>query len=409
MKPLFAGVFALLAVPVAAEPVIVFPPAVAPAPLALDVTAGGKSPEAAWAAFLDMLFDHFDRDADRALSAAEFARVIALPADGRAAKPDFAALDADKDAKPSRAEFRAGWRAAGFAPVVVAVRPAVAESLRLGHALFHHFDRDANGTLSAAELRAAASLLRRLDDDEDEVLAAAELLAIAPAGALTPAGAKSGEGTAAPQLRIPLGDKVALDGAPAFRLSADGARLTVPGGMCALVTAGGDPAAAVKAACGCYAAQFQAAAGDRPAAKAAFADDPTAQVRAERFDPADRDGDGKLTRAELDAFFDLIEAGVTCRVVATLTDRGRNLHVVGPGTTAVTFGPVPLGAAPATRPVARVPVVAGPRWFVAMDRNRDGYVSAAEFTGPPTLFTTLDRDRDGRLSPEEAAADHKPR
>ena len=47
--------------------------------------------------------------------------------------------------------------------------------------------------------------------------------------------------------------------------------------------------------------------------------------------------------------------------------------------------------------------IAAPAWFVAMDRNGDGYVSPREFLGPPELFRQLDTDGDGLLSPEEAS------
>lgn len=45
---------------------------------------------------------------------------------------------------------------------------------------------------------------------------------------------------------------------------------------------------------------------------------------------------------------------------------------------------------------------AGPTWFVAMDRNGDGYVSRREWTGPAELFDKIDLDKDGFISPEEA-------
>jgi Ca2+-binding EF-hand superfamily protein len=157
-------------------------------------------------------------------------------------------------------------------------------------------------------------------------------------------------------------------------------------------------------------------------------------VLATVFEPADRDGDGKLTRAELEAFFDLIESGVACRVVVTVVDRGRNLFdrfdanddgrldlgeltraakvgpepvpasyrlSVGVGSVGEAFGPVPLGVIAKPKPAAKS-ALAGPRWFQAKDRNADGYVSANEFLGTPELFTRLDTDRDGRISPEEA-------
>ncbi|MBN9118095.1 MAG: EF-hand domain-containing protein, partial [Planctomycetes bacterium] len=249
-------------------------------------------------------------------------------------------------------------------------------------------------------------------------------------------------------LRLALDGKAALAaGGTAFRLSADGARLHVPGGACAVVVARGDPTAGFRAAKNFYLAQFKAAAGAKPAPKALFDDDPTAQVLAGLFDAADRDGDGKLTLAELEAFFDLVERGVGCRVVVTVTDRGRNLFdvfdadgdgrldlgellragrtlpdelardkplergavpasyrlVAGRGPVGDAFGPVPFGAA--GRPKPPVPAPArGPAWFRALDKNGDGFVSAREFVGPPELFAKLDTNGDGRISAEEAGA-----
>jgi len=168
-------------------------------------------------------------------------------------------------------------------------------------------------------------------------------------------------------------------------------------------------------------------------------------VLAELFDAADRDGDGKLTLAELEAFFDLVELGIGCLVIVTVTDRGRNLFdlfdtngdsqldlgelilaarnlpgelardkplergnvpafyrlVAGRGPVGDSLGPVPFGAAGKPK-LPAAPVARGPKWFVAMDKNSDGFVSSREFVGPPELFTKLDANRDGRISVEEA-------
>jgi Ca2+-binding EF-hand superfamily protein len=181
------------------------------------------------------------------------------------------------------------------------------------------------------------------------------------------------------------------------------------------------------------------------ATKATIEEDPAAAVLAGMFDVADRNGDGKLTTDELDSFFDLVAAGVACQWVITATDRGRNLFDLidtnGDGRLDVAeltrasrvlpelalekpleratlpasyrllvsrdpvgraFGPVPLASAAKPRADAARAASKGPRWFQAMDRNGDGYVSRQEFIGPADLFDKLDTDHDGRISLEEA-------
>ena len=261
---------------------------------------------------------------------------------------------------------------------------------------------------------------------------------MAPAGGRAPAGAA---------LRLSGGGAPTLAGAGPFRLAPGGSQLSVPGGTCGIAIPAGEVPGGVRAARGFYLAQFRAAAGGKPAPRALFADDPAAQALAGLFDAADRDGDGALTLAELGALFDLIEAGAACRTVVAVSDRGRNLFdlldadgdgrldpaelagaarrlphaparpadipasyrlTAGRGPLGDSFGPVPFGAAPRPKPVAAAPP-AGPRWFRAMDRNGDGFVSAAEFLGPPALFAELDRDGDGRISPAEATVLAGPR
>lgn len=43
----------------------------------------------------------------------------------------------------------------------------------------------------------------------------------------------------------------------------------------------------------------------------------------------------------------------------------------------------------------------GPAWFIAMDRNGDGYVSKKEFAGPVEIFDRLDADKDGLATSTE--------
>ena len=155
-----------------------------------------------------------------------------------------------------------------------------------------------------------------------------------------------------------------------------------------------------------------------------------------------RDAVNYCRAAENDAatpsLFDLVELGVGCQVVVTATDRGRNLFdlfdadadgrldlgeltraarsqpvdrsavpasyrlSVSRGPVGESFGPVPFGSAAKPKPPAKPVEVRGPRWFRAMDKNGDGFVSPREFVGPPELFRKLDADGDGRISSEEA-------
>jgi Ca2+-binding EF-hand superfamily protein len=434
----------------AADTDLLFPDGDRSARLRIEVS-DAEPPEVAWTNFLTKLYDHFDRDANGSLSEAEVKRVFALPLPGgRVIAPDFAAMDANRDGKVQLIEFCAFYRERGFAPVTVVVRAAPADALALGDALFTHLDRDKDGKLSADELRQAVALLKRFDENEDEVLTAEELLgANRGARGAKPAGLKlaAEKGEPVAELKLALGGKPTLTSeSKLFRL-AEGSRLHVTGGICTLAVAKDDPAAGFRTAKNFYLAQFKAAAGDQRATRALFEDDPTTQVLAGLFDAADRDGDGKLARTGLEAFFDLVELGLACRVIVTVTDRGRNLFdlfdtnsdgrldlgeltaaaknlpgelardkplernavaasyhlTVNRGPVGEAFGPVPFGAAAKPKPPAPPPA-RGPKWFAAMDKNGDGFVSQREFVGTPELFAKLDKNGDGRISVEEAEA-----
>lgn len=424
-----------------AGPAIVFPSQRGGNPLRIDA---GAEPEKAWRLFLDRFFKHFDRNGDGVLSPAEAGRIFPLPVAGNGvAAMDFAKLDSNRDSKASPDEFRDFYRAAGFTPVVVIVEPATAEVLILGHALFQHLDRDGNGEISADEFREAPLLMKRLDENEDEVLTAAEIIGLKPKGRLKPSGSTLGIDDAAntPVLSLAVGAPPRLTsptGNRSFDLPERGNPLTVPGGSCWLQASVSDSAAALRSTKGFYIAQFKSIAGEKPVKKPVLEEDPAAQVLVGLFDAADRDGDGSLSLAELEGFFDLIELGVNCRLIVTAVDRGRNLfdwldtnsngrldlpelnaaarlrepmksdgipgsyrigH--GRGNPSDSFGPVPLAAAAKPRTVPDA-APKGPRWFEAMDRNGDGYVSAGEFLGSPELFRKLDVNGDGRITVEEA-------
>ncbi len=180
---------------------------------------------------------------------------------------------------------------------------------------------------------------------------------------------------------------------------------------------------------------------------------PVFQILRVAFDAADTDADGKLTKAEFDAYFDLQDSfrnlGLTLapavltpslfqlldenrdgrlgvRELRTAWDRLRALEPDGrDGITRAVIQPtvslrlcravhryaVYLRQTPYQNPYnpPRAPDK-GPTWFRKMDRNADGDVSRAEFLGSKAEFDAIDGDHDGLISlPEAEAWDRKAR
>lgn len=168
------------------------------------------------------------------------------------------------------------------------------------------------------------------------------------------------------------------------------------------------------------------------------------------FDPADRDADGKLTKTEFDAYFDLqdgfrnlgmsLTPTVQTPSLFQLLDENRDgrlsvrelrtawdrlLVLEAPGAEVVTRGIIqPSVAVRLSRSFDRnnnfaPPVVVssragmggppaaqanGPLWFRKMDRNADGDLSRTEFVGTKAEFDAIDTDADDLISLQEAEA-----
>ena len=441
-----------------------------------------------------------DRDGDRRVSPAELAAyyrpaakstVRAFgpgpdnPVNTRATEALFDLFDADKDGKLTRAEVAAAER-------LLATRDAdedecldLAEVLGLGsgfvadrenrrrpapaaetqrtvslyeagripgtvtQVLVSKYDRDGDGRLSAAELGVPAGIFARLDADRDGTLSGEELdgwrtgppdveatLALGPT-----ADDCRAEVTTPPAAAAARGVVVRRE---------DGRRLVVRHGRQSVELWA---FAAARTGSGTLKAQFgpafRDAAGDKGYVVPADLGTPQNQLVRVMFDPADRDGDGRLYRAEFDRYLDVQQAFLDLalglspsvqtptlfqlldenrdgrlgvREVRTAWDRLAVLEPTdGPGpaevVTRAALQPVvslrltrvsdrgePLRPGTVDDPSRMVVPTRGPVWFRKMDRNGDGDVSRSEFLGTKAEFDTLDADRDGLVSLAEAEA-----
>jgi Ca2+-binding EF-hand superfamily protein len=165
------------------------------------------------------------------------------------------------------------------------------------------------------------------------------------------------------------------------------------------------------------------------------------------FLAADRDGDRKITRSELTGYLELANAAEDARMVLSVSARGNSLYErldgdgdgrlsvrelraaasrmagfdadqdgrislsevpkrtqlnVGRGPSATRNPSVVAPPALAANPRARGGRQDLPAWFVGMDRNRDGDVSAREFLGTFDQFRRFDTDGDGLIDGDEA-------
>ena len=441
----------------------------------LRAEVDGVPVSAIWDETLAELFAYFDRTGDGVLDAQEATLLPAPKALRQAmgsgftppvgAAPAFSEMDRNGDGKVTPGELAAYYRSAGLGNVQIGVGrlPATAD---LAAALLKHLDADGDGRVGEKEWRAAAETLRKFDTNDDELVGAGELVpkAVYPGAAgtvlLTPPTPDGSVPDVVAKLPLVLLPADAADTHWAAELSRRNARhkaeelpawrkgaadatwvvkLTDQPGVperFAFVAgplrvdgwvAGGKATEALATARKQLVAQL-----DGPVEPGGAKGPRRAAGGLEWLVPiADRDGNGKLDRKELDAWLDLQARIARGQVLLTVLDGGglfelldanhdgalsvRELRtawdrlkdagcVAGGALDPKKLPRILLIAASRGYPQSLAPDARrGPAWFRAMDRNGDGDVSRREFTGPPEVFDQLDLDRDGLLDAREAA------
>jgi Ca2+-binding EF-hand superfamily protein len=526
-----------------------------PMRLRLHVRIDGQPFERRWDEYMRRIFDFCDLNGDGWLSKEEAARVpsasflqshlsgaLVVPSGDNVAP--WADLDLNPpDGKVTLEKLKAYYRHAGFGPLQVQPAPGQGASQELTDALFKALDTNKDGKLSKEEIQNAAEVLAKFDFDEDEMVAADELVPTinglrfgfarrAPTDATTadvafvtlPPGETPVKATArlirkydkdhdgklskdesgfddATFARLDANKDGKLDAAELAKWFAEPANLEL---IARLGTAPKDESKGVRGPLegaakmladsglevfnpdtrtialasslhkksdglllaldnaliemrredqapqsptspgvrGFYLQQFRTAAGDKKVLEKKDAADN--QFLAGVFALMDRNGDGKLTEAEVTEFLDVHALGSTAFVTLTQGDQGRGLFelidtnrdgrlsprelknawkTLEPwdldGDGCISRNEIPRrlqliishgrpasnspAAAPAVSPVVSK-ARAGPLWFRKMDRNGDGDVSRKEFLGTDEDFDRIDTDHDGLISEKEAVA-----
>lgn len=453
-----------------------------PLRLQLSCEIGGRSWKQTWDDIFAALVAHYDLDVSGFLNEAEARRlpsaqalreVLSLgfvPPLGEA--PAWQQLDADRDDKLTAAEVATFYRGNGLAAPLVGVG-AMPFTIDLTGSLVRLLDADRDDCITEEELQAAPQALPRLDRNEDELIGTGELVsqAIYPGatGSLlltTPRKDRPlPEALAAFPLRILPSERAEdawteltagrtskfaavclwkADAAPGARLKLrrkgdDGQpaaampRLNQPGLHLSLREDAGRLTEVAERVTAHFSSEFAAADGDGDGVLTAEElNKEIAAIGDWLVDSADRDEDGRLTKAELDGWLALQARLAAAQALVTVLDGGSGLfELLDTNRDGALSSPELQDAAHRVRDagaladskllIDRLPrqlLVTishgypranlgsapsnGPSWFRAMDRNADGFVSRREFSGPRDAFEKLDNDRDGMISPIES-------
>ncbi len=405
----------------------------------------------------EKLFAHLDRDGNQQLNAEELS---AAPSAGwlrRAAwgylpanhsEPiTLAEADSDQDGSISLLEFQTWYTKHGVG-TITAVTARSEMTPILTTALWRRLDDNRDGHLSAAELAAIPERLRKLDEDDDDLVSAREIASSVeqpypfatsrlsePRFEIAPRTEPHQTLDLSVSARLSLKTKLA----EVARLqpgtsNSDGVTFQLGDSHCSLLPARGDSNRWHDLAEPQAQAHFTAADKDHnqsvTAAEAAQAPNRSLLTL---FDFADHDCDHRVTAAEwqsaLDILAPLVEANVQLTVLThegslfEWIDQNRDGHLshaelqaaammIRPTTrkelpTAVTLF-ISLGQ---PNNSAATSTNQAPAWFTALDRNHDGVVTRSEFLGTHEDFQRFDEDQDERLTESEvrrAVTDKQP-
>jgi Ca2+-binding EF-hand superfamily protein len=383
------------------------------------------------AALNQQWLQHLDANRDGKLQRSEAQAAAAL----------LPKLDCNHDEKLQPSELLAGSSLAGsessflLAPPVRQAFPSAPQPLMLlprdpadthwASELLQRWDDNQDGILTRAETKLTAEEFRKLDADRDTRLSACELAEWRsfPAAAVWHV-RLSDDLAAMPDLAAPQSGNH-------FELSTQEVRLSI-------VPSQGRLSTALAESHDRYRQMLRDHdANDDGALSAQEIEGSNLAEVSHLGKAADRNQDGELTRAELDAWLDLQAKFAANQVLLSIVVRGNGLfdfldenldsnlstrelrdaesrleaaRLLDVELSTVRLPELLVGAVSRGRPLMhfRRPTAQGPSWFAGMDRNGDGDISRAEFLGETAQFQAADSDSDGLLSLTEAAAIKSP-
>jgi Ca2+-binding EF-hand superfamily protein len=400
----------------------------------------------------EALFKHLDANDDNKLSREEVQNAPAL----------LARLDLNEDESINPEELVPGFGAANPLQFQMMAAPdnsfaslprdapfalfTPGESARrvVGQ-LLDHYDKNKDRKLSPAECGFDLAVFARVDRNQDGFLDADELARWLAGSADLEFRIELGKGGSQPAITAVHGAREDVNvPAIASRMTDDGMIvLTLPDAQIELVCLRGQNSGfdATRAQ---VLEQFKNADPDKKG-YLTKKDADLSGIFGPLFRVLDRDGDGKVTRQELDAFLEVHAKAAASSTVLALADHGRMLFDVLdanrdgrlgirelraawtrvaawdrkqtgsisrediPRRYQLTFSQGQPNARNPREPIAMTPTTQpgkpsakGPLWFRKMDRNGDGDVSPREFLGSPEDFKKIDTDGDGLIDAQEA-------